>query len=204
MRLLLKILRGVINSIDSFWVGSRQRIYKKQAMLTAYLNGGTLLLSKQCSIAVPLRCDGAGSVSIGKQVSLGFRKAPILGTGAVFLQARNKHSSIAIGDRTITSNNISIISCLEITIGQDCQIGDQVTIYDCDFHEISPETRTKSSGDTLPVKIGKNVWLGSRAMILKGVTIGDHSVIAAGSVVTESIPARSLAAGVPAQVKRTI
>jgi len=204
MRIQLVPLRAVINTADRLWGGFRKRIYKAQAMLQALLNGGNLSLPKQCSLAVPLRSDGSGNVTIGQHVQLGFRKAPKFGTGTIFLQARNQGSSITIGDRTVTSNNISIISCLEVTIGEDCLIGDQVSIYDCDFHEITPETRTKSAGEMLPVKIGKNVWLGSRVMVLKGVTIGNHSVIAAGSIVTEDIPARSLAAGAPARVKRKI
>jgi maltose O-acetyltransferase len=193
-----------VNIADRFLRGYHKQIYKAQAVLIAFLNGGKLSMLGKYYLAVPLRCDGAGSVTIGKHVSLGFAKAPKLGSGLILLQARNKLSSITIGDRTVTSNNISIISCLEVTIGEDCQIGDQVAIYDCDFHEISPEKRTKTAGEIIPVKIGKNVWLGSRVMVLKGVTIGEHSVIAAGSIVTKSIPVRCLAAGVPAVVIRKI
>jgi maltose O-acetyltransferase len=85
-----------------------------------------------------------------------------------------------------------------------CQIGDQVAIYDCDFHEINPSTRDRSYGPTSPVVIGNNVWLGSRVIVLKGVTIGDNSVVGAMSVVTKSIPANCVAAGIPARIIRHI
>lgn len=113
-------------------------------------------------------------------------------------------SNISIGAGTTTSNNISIVACSKISIGENCQIGDLVTIYDCDFHEINPETRNNSVGEIIPVEIGNNVWLGSRVMVLKGVNIGDHCVITAGSIVTTSIPERTLAAGIPARINRKI
>jgi len=152
----------------------------------------------------PIRCDGAGRVNLNGLVSLGYRKAPILGNGEILLQARTSESEITIGSKTITSNNVSVVACNRISIGKSCQIGDLVSIYDCDFHEINPETRNQSAGISLPVVIGNNVWLGSRVMVLKGVEIGDNSVIAAGSIVTSSIPERSLAAGIPAKVIRKI
>lgn len=72
--------------------------------------------------------------------------------------------------------------------------------YDTDFHEISPEHPTKNA----PVSIGNNVWIGAKAIILPGSVIGDHCVIAAGSIVTSEIPAKTLAAGIPAKVIKNI
>ena len=153
---------------------------------------------------MPISVNGKGRVVIGDRVHFGYSKAPKFGDGGVLLQARDRNARVTIGSRTITSNNISIVAKELIEIGEGCQIGDQVTIYDSDFHEIAPEIRNESEGTPAPVVIGKNVWLGSRVMVLKGVTIGDHSVIAAGSVVAKSIPARCLAAGIPARVIRDI
>ncbi|MEZ8120604.1 acyltransferase [Vibrio splendidus] len=165
---------------------------------------GSFSYTAQPRINVPIRCDGAGRVYLSEEVNLGYRRAPMLGNGEVLLQARTPESLISIGSKTTTSNNISIVSCSRVKIGNSCQIGDLVSIYDCDFHEINPETRNQSPGISLPVVIGNNVWLGSRVMVLKGVKIGDHSVVAAGSVVTSSIPERSLVAGVPAKIIRKI
>ena len=141
---------------------------------------------------------------IGRSNSFGFRAAPRLGTGEILLQPRSPDAEILIGDRNMTSNNLSILANRRITIGNDCLIGDLVVISDCDFHEISPANRNRGAGPTAAVSIGNNVWLGSRVMVLKGVIIGDNSVVAAMSVVTKSIPADSLAAGVPARVIRSI
>lgn len=89
------------------------------------------------------------------------------------------------------------IRCHErISIGEGAKISHDVTIMDSDAHQINYEGYQM----TAPIEIGKNVWIGSRVTILKGVKIGDGAIIAAGSVVTQNIPTNCLAAGVPARV----
>lgn len=168
------------------------------------LSGGTLALGNGVVVNVPLRIDGRGAVVIGDSVMLGYAPAFRVGTGEILLQARGQTSSIRIGNNCYFSNNIGIIAVDSISIGDSCQIGDLVMIVDADFHEINPATRNATSGLICPVTIGNNVWLGSRVIILKGTTIGDNSVIAAGSVVTKPIPENVIAAGVPAKVIRHI
>jgi maltose O-acetyltransferase len=163
-----------------------------------------LIVGKHVRFNVPVRGEGEGILIIGNSNSFGYSPAPRLGTGEILLQARQSNTTITIGEANAFSNNISIVANEQITIGNKCQIGDLVSIYDCDFHEINPATRNRSAGLTKPVIIGNNVWLGSRVIVLKGVTIGDNSVIAAASVVTKSIPANCIAAGNPAKVIRTI
>jgi maltose O-acetyltransferase len=104
----------------------------------------------------------------------------------------------------MVNNNTALCALQSIVIGEDCLIGDMVGIYDADFHEISPATRTRSPGPVKPVTIGNNVWIGSRTVVLKGVTIGDNSVIGAMSLVTKSIPPNCVAAGNPARIIRSI
>lgn len=82
-----------------------------------------------------------------------------------------------------------------IEIGKDTYIGEEVIIRDTDEHEIIGKKK-----NTLPIKIGDHVWIGMRSIILKGVTIGDNVVIAAGSVVTKDVPSNTLVAGIPAKV----
>jgi len=91
------------------------------------------------------------------------------------------------------------IECRErITIGPGAAIGPGVMIRDNDGHPLT----TEGHQSTLPVTIGRRVWIGAKAIILKGVTIGEGSIVAAGSIVTHDIPAHCLAAGVPAKVVR--
>lgn len=110
----------------------------------------------------------------------------------------NPNACLEVGSGFINVN--AHIVCFEkIKIGNNVAIADSVKIRDSDNHQIRSSNHIK----TQPVEIGNNVWIGIGATILKGVTIGDGAIIAAGSVVTKDIPARCLAAGVPAKVIKT-
>jgi carbonic anhydrase/acetyltransferase-like protein (isoleucine patch superfamily) len=94
----------------------------------------------------------------------------------------------------------SRVQCFSsISIGAGVFIGEQVIIRDSDSHEL----QGGRLASTAPIAIGNHVWIGTRAMILKGVSVGDGAVVAAGAVVTRDVPAGSLVAGVPAEVRRT-
>ena len=85
----------------------------------------------------------------------------------------------------------TIVSAAEsIEIGSNVFCGANVTITDTDWHDYK----------TAPVKIGSNVWLGMNVVVLKGVTIGDSTIIGANSVVTKNIPENVIAAGQPAKI----
>jgi maltose O-acetyltransferase len=155
-------------------------------------------------INVPFRCDGRGKVLLGPRVSIGYLPAPILGDGMVRLQARSKKAVIEVGAGTSFSNNVQVIAECSVSIGNRCLIGDAVLILDSDFHDLSTEGRHSLPAATEPVVLEDNVFIGSRVIILKGVTIGKDSVIGAGSVVVRSIPPGVIAAGNPAKVIRPL
>jgi acetyltransferase-like isoleucine patch superfamily enzyme len=94
------------------------------------------------------------------------------------------------------NENVQITCASSIIIGKGCVIARDVIIRDYDAHTIEdPNFEIKK-----PIKIGNHVWIGNRAMILKGVTVGDGAIIAAGSVVTKDVPSYSIVGGVPAKV----
>jgi acetyltransferase-like isoleucine patch superfamily enzyme len=163
-----------------------------------------LEIGKDVVFHVPVRSSGMGSLLIGDDNSFGYSLSTILGTGEILLQPRTRQGVIVIGRDNCFNNNVTMVANESIIIGDHCQIGDQVAIYDCDFHEVNPATRNRSPGPVRPVTIGNNVWLGSRVIVLKGVTIGENSVIGAMSLVNKSIPANTIAAGNPAKVIRSI
>jgi acetyltransferase-like isoleucine patch superfamily enzyme len=102
---------------------------------------------------------------------------------------------LEIGDRVFVNRGVAIHASERVTIGDNAFIGDLSAIYDSNFHEVEP-----GKGVTVaPVHIGSNVWLGRSVIVLPGVTIGDNSVVAAGSVVTRDVPAGQLVGGNPAR-----
>ena len=101
---------------------------------------------------------------------------------------------------------MSISAYSGITIGDHTLIGTNCMISDTDFHPLEYEKRLANDHDSIrsaPINIGKNVFIGARCIILKGVTIGDGSIVGAGSVVTKNIPPMEIWAGNPAKyIKR--
>jgi maltose O-acetyltransferase len=112
-------------------------------------------------------------------------------------------SYITIGDRTFINYNLTALDVARITIGADCQIGPNVQLL-TPTHPIEPEPRRDKLEAAQPIVIGDNVWLGGGVIVLPGVTIGENSVIGAGSVVAKDIPANVVAVGSPARVIRKI
>jgi acetyltransferase-like isoleucine patch superfamily enzyme len=191
-------MRGACYRLEALW-------FRLSVHHQAWLAGGKLQIGKQVIFVVPVRIDGEGTVNIGQNTNLGFRLAPRLGNGELLIQAREAAANVIIGNRCSFSNNVSIIARTMVQLGDRCLIGDRVTIMDADFHEIDPDIRLRNGGqgEAAAVKIGANCWIGSDAMILKGVIIGDGSIIAPKSVVTKTFPARSVIAGSPAKLVKS-
>lgn len=94
------------------------------------------------------------------------------------------------------NSTVQIVCAKNIEIGDDVAIARDVIIRDTDAHEIIDGKHQKEKN----VKIGNHVWIGTRAIIMKGVTIGDGAIVAAGAIVTKDVPANSIVAGVPAKI----
>lgn len=109
------------------------------------------------------------------------------------------HSGHLVLDGGFINEGVSITCASQIHIGKGCNIAREVVIRDYDGHYIeSLDYRTAK-----PITIGTNVWIGYRAMILKGVTIGDGAIVAANAVVTKDVPSHAIVAGNPAKIIRT-
>lgn len=112
-------------------------------------------------------------------------------------------SHIRIGARTFANFGLVALDVAPITIGDDAQIGTNVQLL-TPTHPVDPEPRRAKWEAARPIVIGDNVWLGSGAIVLAGVTIGENTVVGAGAVVTRDLPANVVAAGNPARVIRVL
>ena len=110
---------------------------------------------------------------------------------------------IRVGKRFFDNFNLTILDEAYVTIGDDCFIGPNVSIYTA-CHSTDPIERNSRKEWALPVSIGNNVWIGGSVTILPGVTIGDNVTIGAGAVVVSDLPSNVIAAGNPCKVIKKI
>lgn len=109
-------------------------------------------------------------------------------------------TGLRIGDRSMLGINARIDH--HVTIGNDVLMGPDVVImtHAHAFDDLAIPIRDQGSRPIRPVLIGNDVWIGTRAVIMPGVTIGDHAIVGASSVVTHEVPARAIVGGIPAHV----
>jgi acetyltransferase-like isoleucine patch superfamily enzyme len=170
-------------------------------------------LGVQLGRAILFRGYPIVSLAPGSSISIGDRavlcsqsRNTALGVNhPVVLRTLSRNARIVIGPDVGISGG-SICAATEVVIGGGTLFGANVTIADTDFHPLTSRSRRydQDGVTTSPVAIGKNVFIGTGAIVLKGVTIGDNSVIGAGSVVTRSIAANSIAAGNPCRVLKAM
>ena len=146
-------------------------------------------------------------ISLGSGVTLdsAIRSNRLGGFSPCVVRTVTPTARIQLGDRVGLSNSV-IVAGNSIEIGEDTLLGSGVMVLDNDFHVMGTGFSwvSECSINSKPIKIGRGCFIGSRSMILKGVTLGDRAVIGAGAVVTKDVPAYSVAAGNPARIVRTI
>ena len=141
----------------------------------------------------PLKTVKLFSKLTGRKVDSSFRLLPPFYTDC--------GKNITVGKNVFINSACCFQDQGGLEIGDNVLIGHQVVIATLN-HLADPLRRADMTPK--PVKIGNNVWIGSHATILPGVTVGDNSIIAAGAVVTKDVPANTVAAGVPAKVIKKI
>lgn len=160
-------------------------------------------LSGAPRLAAPAILAGVGRIAFEAEVTLGWKLSSGFLEGYSYIEARGHESIVSFGERTHLNNCVTIVSeGPGITIGRRCVIGPEVHIYDSDFHALAAAERESTPPNTAAVTIGDEVFIGSRAIVLKGVTLGDGSVVGAGAVVASDVPANTIVAGNPAREGR--
>lgn len=175
--------------IHSVYARAIAKLRATRMYFRAYFDPG-LHIGKRCSFGrgVVLRASDGGVISLGSDVSIG------RGVQIVAQQGRiNIHDNVHIGDGCI------LVCRSGIDIGAETLIAEYVVIRDQD-HETSSRPVRHAGFRTAPVRIGRDVWLGCKATVLRGVTICDGAVVGAHALVRSDVPAGMLAVGVPARV----
>ena len=118
----------------------------------------------------------------------------------------NEDAEIKIGNKTsIAKAQIVSLEPYKIEIGEDCMLSYDIEIRNTDSHKIYDKDTNKRINEGKSVNIGNHVWLGMRAVILKGVNIGNNSIVAGGSIVTKDVKANTIVSGSPArQIKENV
>lgn len=186
---LRKSIKYVTRFAWSFFCNLNFRIKGVQVLKNNKFWGWTILSRyPQSEIVI----GGPNAFISSRNVNLiGVNRQCILSTHA-------RNAKIKIGDKNGFSG-VTIAAFNKIVIGNYVKVGANVLITDSNWH---PED--SRSGESLPVVIEDNVWLGVNCIVLKGVTIGENSIIGANSVVVKDIPANSIASGNPCKVIKTL
>ncbi|MCB1692501.1 MAG: acyltransferase [Pseudomonadales bacterium] len=110
--------------------------------------------------------------------------------------------AIDIGDYCIVNPGVRITSASAVRLGHSCMLAMNCYLSDANWHDI--HHRIFAPGDTAPIVLGDNVWIGDSALVTKGVTIGENSIVGAWSVVTHDVPPNAIVAGNPARIVKQI
>jgi acetyltransferase-like isoleucine patch superfamily enzyme len=158
-------------------------------------------------VPVVMRADGA-SIVIGDDVLLNSRPSAnvLYLSHPCTIAATKPGASIRIGDG-VGISGATIVAASGVEIGDHTLIGAETTIVDTDFHPIDPNVRAihpTAEAASRPIRIGRRVFIGMRALILKGVSIGDDAVVGAGAVVSKDVSSGDIVAGNPARVVGSI
>lgn len=148
----------------------------------------------------PLLINGKGEVKIGHNLQNGVLNSPNYYSHYSYLEVRNEDSEIIIGNDVAINNGFSAVAYSKIIIDDNVIIGVNCSVMDSDGHFLKSDMRNTLNPPSMQVHIKQNVFLGDNVTVLKGVTIGENSVIGNGSIVTKDIPENTIAGGIPAKV----
>jgi acetyltransferase-like isoleucine patch superfamily enzyme len=115
---------------------------------------------------------------------------------------REQTSRLSVGAYCIILPGVRIAAATSISIGDNCMLATNSYVTDADWHD--QYDRTAAPGKTRAVLLGNNVWIGDSAIVCKGVSIGDNSIVGAGAIVTRDVPANVVVAGNPARVVKPL
>ena len=182
---ILKLAKAKRDFANQATLGKNVRLLPQAGITNDTKDKSRVVIDENCELACQMHVEASGSIHVGSYTTIRF--------------------------------NTYISSICGVYIGNDVIISNNCYIYDNNSHPTSPSRRkemTRSGfhsemwknrhAESMPIVIEDNVWVGQKAMIMKGVTIGKGAIVAAGAIVTRDVPAYSIVAGNPAKVVKSL
>lgn len=177
----------ILERMERFLDKVRARFFSRYYAFLLSLPPDSLNVTGKCRIAI----EGVIEIERGLYIrSRNYNRVEI---------SVGREGKLKIGESVFINQGVRIVATTTVTIGNNTHIGDETIIIDNDFHGVKGNPPKKG-----PIEIGSNVWIASRAIILRNVKIGDNSIVGANSVVTKDVPPNCIVAGNPAKVVRIL
>jgi acetyltransferase-like isoleucine patch superfamily enzyme len=155
---------------------------------------GRLQMDGPCFVCPGVRLE------IGRNATLHLGRWSWIGHGS---KIRVHEGEVSIGAKTVMGQECTISAYQHVSIGRECILADRVMLIDFDHGVVEVERPIRLQGIyKRDVRVGHNVWVGYGACILRGVSVGENSVIGTSAVVTRDVPANAVVGGIPARVLR--
>ena len=196
-RVLFSIIRKVVEFVSLGWDWFSKTFWVEPLFRSQHQAGKVLWIERSPYLA------GKGQIKLGERVRISGK------VGFSFMQILDEQlPEMTVGEDTFIGSQCFFSVADRIEIGRHCLIAAETTIRDNDGHPIDAMRRRENpaleANQVKAVKIGDDVWVGNRAMILKGVTIGNRAIIASCAVVTKDVAADTIVAGNPARIVREL
>lgn len=183
------------------------RFLARHRMLTpSYMRNFVRLRLLKLRYRGRLQTDGIAFVCPGVKFEIGPDARVVLGRWSWLghgTKVRAHEGEVIIGAKSVLGQECTISAYQHVSIGRECIVADRVMMIDFDHGIVDVELPIRQQGIyKRDVRVGHNVWIGYGACVLRGVTIGDNSVLGTNAVATKDLPANAVAGGVPARVIR--
>jgi acetyltransferase-like isoleucine patch superfamily enzyme len=182
------------------WMRANNMVNRRYAALGARWLWLKLRYGKRLQMdGICFVCPGV-KLEIGKHAVLRMGRWSWIGHGC---KIRVHEGEVSIGAKTVMGQECTISAYQRVSIGRECIVADRAMLIDFDHGAVEVERPIRLQGIyKRDVRVGNNVWMGYGACVLRGVTIGDNSIVGTSAVVTKDVPANAVVGGVPARVLR--
>ena len=183
------------------------RFMRANHMLSfAYAHLLTRLLLLKLRYRKRLKTDGICFICPGVQLEIGHDATLQIGRWAWIghgTKIRVHEGEVSIGAKTVMGQECTISAYQHVSIGRECIVADRVMLIDFDHGVVDVDRPMRQQGIYMrDVRVGHNVWIGYGACVLRGVSIGDNSIVGTSAVVTKRVPENAVVGGIPARVIR--